>query len=246
MTLRILSLFAGIGGFDLGFARAGMTTVRFVEIDPFCQKVLRKHWPDVPITGDITTAEFTKGEADVVCGGFPCQGLSIAGKHKGLSDARSALWEEFVRAIRTILPQYVVMENSDKLVSRGLEKILGALAEIRYDAEWGIIRAAALGAEHHRARWWMVAYPATFGQGRGRCLWPAQQEEFERLGSRTLWQRRSQPKPMGISHGIRNWMDRIGPLGNAVVPQIPELLGRAIVADYERIQSGQMSCPKSA
>ena len=109
--MRVLDLFSGIGGFSLGLERAGMETVQFVEIDPFCQKVLAKHWPGVPIHGDITTFRGEPGSADVICGGFPCQDISSAGKGAGLAGARSVLWFEYARIIGEVRPRYVVVEN---------------------------------------------------------------------------------------------------------------------------------------
>src|SRR5688572_21665430 len=135
MTLRVLDLFAGIGSFSLGLERAGMKTVAFCESDEFCQKVLAKHWPGVPVHGDITTREFQEGEADVVCGGFPCQDVSDAGQRAGLAGERSGLYRELVRAIRVVRPRFAIVENVAALLGRGLDVVLGDLAESGIDAE---------------------------------------------------------------------------------------------------------------
>ena len=138
--LRVLDLFSGIGGFSLGLERAGMQTVAFCEIDKVAQQVLRKHWPNVPIFDDVKTLKGDQlGTIDVICGGFPCQDLSFAGKGAGLTGARSGLWWEFHRLIKEIQPSWVIIENVAALRSRGLDKVLGSLAEIGYDAEWHCI-----------------------------------------------------------------------------------------------------------
>ena len=149
------SLFSGIGGFDLGFDRAGLKCAWQVEIDPFARAVLQKHWPEVPKHDDVRTFEPTP--VDVVCGGFPCQDISSSGKRNGLEGERSGLFYEFSRVIRTIRPRFVVMENVADLVVRGLPRVLGELAEIGYDAEWHCIPAADFGMPQGRDRIWIVA-----------------------------------------------------------------------------------------
>lgn len=160
--LTVLDLFSGIGGFSLGLERTGgFKTVAFCEIDPFCRKVLAKHWPGVPVYDDITTADFTPGFADVICGGFPCQDISTAGKRAGITGERSGLWQHMVGAVRLVRPRYVIVENVAALLSNGLDTVLGDLASIGYDCEWHCIPASAVGAPHRRDRWWGVAYPQT-------------------------------------------------------------------------------------
>src|ERR1700753_2144421 len=111
--MRVLDLFSGIGGFSLGLERAGHQTVAFCEIDPFCRKVLKKHWPDVPIHEDITMLDGKQyaGRVDIICGGFPCQDLSAAGKRTGIEGKRSGLWSHYARIISEIRPKYVIVEN---------------------------------------------------------------------------------------------------------------------------------------
>lgn len=159
MTLTVGSLFSGIGGFDLGLERAGMKVIWQSEIDTFASKVLKKHWPDVPNLGDITKVDWSEVERpDVICGGYPCQPFSQAGKRGGENDARH-LWPAMHNAIRILRPRYALMENVRGHLSLGFGRVLGDLAEIGYDAEWQIIPAAAVGAPHKRDRIFIVAYP---------------------------------------------------------------------------------------
>jgi DNA (cytosine-5)-methyltransferase 1 len=151
MTLTFGSLFAGIGGMDLGLERAGMVCRWQVEIDDYCRRVLAKHWPDVPKYGDIR--EVTGGElerVDLICGGFPCQDISNAGKRAGIDGERSGLWSEYIRLVRVLRPRYVLVENVAALLGRGIDRVLGDLAASGYDAEWDCIPAAAVGAPHLR------------------------------------------------------------------------------------------------
>lgn len=175
---RVLSLFAGIGGFDLGLERTGgFKTVAFCEIDPFCQKVLAKHWPGVPIYDDVRelTAERLRAdgtEPDCIAGGFPCQDISIAGDGAGLAGERSGLFFEIMRLAGELAAigrpvRYILLENVSALLGRGLGDVLRALAAIGYDAEWHCIPVGRLGAPHERDRVWIIAYPTV---GRGRAV----------------------------------------------------------------------------
>lgn len=164
--LKVLDLFSGIGGFSLGLERTGgFDTVAFCEIEPFPRKVLAKHWPEVPIYDDVRTLTADRLTADgiagidVICGGFPCQDISTAGKGAGLAGERSGLWSEIARLVGELRPSYVIVENVSALLGRGLGTVLGDLAEVGYDAEWHCIPAAAVGAPHRRDRIWIVAYP---------------------------------------------------------------------------------------
>jgi len=298
--LKVLDLFSGIGGFSLGLERtSGFETVAFCEIDPFCRRVLAKHWPKVPIHDDIRTlnadwlAEMGAWP-DVICGGFPCQDLSYAGKGAGLAGERSGLWREYARLIGEIRPQYVLVENVAALLGRGLGDVLGDLAALGYDAEWHVISAADVGAPHLRERVWIVAYPDVHRQseqgimdvperatprgnreanifipvhppmanpngprlegwisailheragqrlagprsasmGNADGVREPQQEGgvgnvWGRTGDASWWQ--SEPDVGRVAYGVPSRMDRLKALGNAVVPQIPELIGRAIM-----------------
>jgi len=160
--LRLLDLFSGIGGFSYAAERivGGYQTVQFVEREGFCQQVLRKHWPDVPIHNDICTFVPELGSADVVCGGFPCQDISTAGKGAGIAEGtRSGLFYELMRVVRLVGPRFVVLENVSAITTNGLDTVLGELAEAGFDAEWACIKASDVGACHRRDRWWLVAYP---------------------------------------------------------------------------------------
>jgi DNA (cytosine-5)-methyltransferase 1 len=238
--LNVLDLFSGIGGFSLGLERAGMKTVAFCEIDPAAQAVLRKHWPSVPIFSDVTklTAEDLHEPIDVICGGFPCQDISLAGKGAGLAGARSGLWFEFLRLIKETRPKYIIAENVSALRSRGLEDVLRSLNEVGYDAEWHCIPASAVGAPHQRDRIWIVAYPNASGHppyqhGADTHRSPLIQEWqiqslFESRGQ-GWWA--SEPAVGRMADGVPGRTHRLKQLGNAVVPQIPELIGRAILTN---------------
>lgn len=158
--LTVLDLFSGIGGFSLGLERTGgFKTVAFCEIDPFCRKVLAKHWPDVPVHEDITTLRGEDvGPVDVIAGGFPCQDISTAGRGDGIEGSRSGLWSEFARLIGELRPRYVIVENVAALLGRGLDRVLGDLAALGFDAEWHGIPIGTLGAPHNRDRIWILAY----------------------------------------------------------------------------------------
>jgi DNA (cytosine-5)-methyltransferase 1 len=158
--LTVGSLFAGIGGFDLGFERAGMRTAWFCEQDDYCRRVLNRHWSDVPVYPDVTQLRGSEVErVDVLAGGFPCQDLSLAGKGAGITGSRSGLWSEYARLIGELRPRYVVVENVTALLGRGFGTVLGDLAALGYDTEWDCIPASAVGAPHRRDRVWLVAYP---------------------------------------------------------------------------------------
>jgi len=162
MSMRMLSLFSGVGGIDLAAQWAGIETVAFCEIDPFCQKVLRKHWPDVPIFPDIK--KLTKevlddagiGRIDIVAGGFPCQPYSVAGKRRGKEDDRH-LWPEMLRIISETRPAWVVGENVANFVNMELDKALSDLDSIGYTCQTFIIPACSAGADHERYRCFIVA-----------------------------------------------------------------------------------------
>jgi DNA (cytosine-5)-methyltransferase 1 len=156
---KLLDLFSGIGGFSLGLERAGFETVAFCEISPKCRHLLAHHWPEVPIFPDITTLTGEMvGPVDAICGGFPCQDISFAGKGAGLAGERSGLWREYARLVRELRPTFVIVENVSALLGRGLGDVLGDLAALGYDAWWDCIPASAIGAPHRRDRLWLVAY----------------------------------------------------------------------------------------
>jgi len=241
------SLFAGIGGFDLGFERAGIKTVWQVEIDPFCRRVLERHWPQVPRFADIRDygRRFILERPDIITGGFPCQDISSAGGRAGIDAARSGLWAEYLRIISHLRPRFAVLENVSALLNRGIGRLLGRLVECGYDAEWETIPACAFGFPHLRKRVFIVAYPqgARLAQRRNdsiesTCSYGEAQESgrggftgqgsAEALAARTDWTAES--VLLRKSHGIPARMDRMRTIGNAVVPQIAEWIGRRIIA----------------
>jgi DNA (cytosine-5)-methyltransferase 1 len=300
--LRVLDLFSGIGGFSLGLERAGMRTVAFCEIDPFCRRVLAKHWPEVPCHDDVTTREFQEGEADVICGGFPCQDVSRAGKRAGLAGARSGLYRELVRALRMVRPRHGIVENVAALLGDGMGTVLGDMAESGLDAEWDCVPARAVGAPHERDRVWIVTHANNercrearelqhrsiqvptrgaspriadaprIGCGQGRTRRPP--DSFARVRDETRghaadaasarlegWplsetarrplskspRRYFEPWPhawpdepplSGVDDGISDWVDRTKSTGNAVLPQIPELIGLALSQSLDAGEEG--------
>lgn len=158
--MRIGSLFSGIGGLELGLEWAGLGHVVWqVEQDEFCRSVLAKHWPDAERFDDVrTVGAHCLAPVDLICGGFPCQDLSYAGKGAGLAGARSGLWSEYRRIVGELRPRFVVVENVAALLARGLGDVLGDLAALGYDAEWHCLRASDVGAPHRRDRLFIVAY----------------------------------------------------------------------------------------
>ena len=164
-----LHLFAGAGGGILGGMLLGHTTVCAVELEPYCRKVLLQRQrdgilPKFPIWDDVCTFDGTpwRGKVDVVCGGFPCQDISAAGKGAGITGERSGLWGEMARIIGEIRPQYAFVENSPMLTLRGLDRVLGDLSEMGYDARWGVVGADNAGGDHIRKRIWILAYSGSF------------------------------------------------------------------------------------
>lgn len=306
LPLRVLDVFSGIGGFSLGLERAGMRTVAFCEVEPYPRAVLAERWPGVPIYGDIRELTAARLAADgvavdLICGGFPCQDISVAGKRAGIDGERSGLWSEYARLVDEIRPLYVIVENVAALLNRGIERVLGDLAALGYDAEWHCIPASAVGAPHRRDRVWIVAYPngdrrnagseneegtegatfdATRASGerrkdspRAEALAHADEPRLQGWLRRILQERGAerlaresgspvgdaasqglpdwaggevgQPFPItqferpsgreveldfrGVPHGVSSRVDRLTALGNAVVPEIPEILGLAIM-----------------
>ena len=165
-NLKVGSLFAGIGGFDLGLTWAGGYEIAWqVELDQWCRRVLQKHWPDAERFADIRDCGIHNlSPVDVIVGGFPCQDISIAGTQKGLEGERSSLWWQMRRIVGELRPRYVLIENVPNLLIRGFDRVLGSLSEIGYDAEWGVISANDVGAPHLRQRLWIVAYPDSLGE----------------------------------------------------------------------------------
>ena len=274
--MKVGSLFSGIGGFDLGLERAGHEIVWQVENDAYCRKVLAKHWPDVPCHSDVhNCGTHNLEEVDVICGGFPCQPVSTAGKQLAQDDERW-LWPEFARVIRELQPRYVLVENVPGLLVRGFSDVLGDLAALGYDAEWGCVSAASVGAPHLRKRIFIMAHreregleghagDGDHGHEPGRlkarpnrstgegCLPPRDVAHPEGQLSDGCYDNRGggfrplpesgdsgeearsiggwwsvEPNVGRVAHGVPKRVDRLRSLGNAIVPQVAEWIGRKL------------------
>ena len=280
--LTVGSLFSGIGGLDLGLERAGMKVIWQSEIDPYCNKVLKKHWPEVPNYGNIKEIDWrTIPRPDVICGGYPCQPFSTAGKRRGTDDPRH-LWPWVRTAISELRPRYAILENVRGHISMGGLQVIGELAEVGYDAEWRVVSAAGLGAPHRRDRIIIVAYPANQRQQSGQ---KESKSQFGRRGNYEAEHKRSatnnqrmataedmaypegsasgstqphdlrariwkttklrksdsatrtnsdwwetEPNVGRVADGVSARVDRLRGLGNAVVPQVAEYIGRLVMA----------------
>ncbi len=260
------SLFAGIGGFELGLERAipGAFTQWQVEQNNFCQKVLAKHWPEARIYDDVRNITKNNVEqVDILCGGFPCQDISLGNtKGRGLHGEKSSLYWEMHRIIDELQPKAVIMENSPAITIRGLGTVLGSLSEIGYDAECCTIRASDFGAPHRRERWFCIAYQRTIGYyiSNERRLssysteigfhddtnnkiqslskskeWTKTPERIKHSTRRVSNQERNYWNEFPIESpicrrddGIPNRLDRIAALGNAIVPQCSEWIGKQL------------------
>lgn len=289
--MRFLSCFAGIGGLDLGLERAGYVCVGQIEVDPYCRGVLERHWPGVWRRGDIRLVDPADcPAADLVCGGFPCQDTSAAGKGRGLTGWRSGLWTELLRLVLGLRPRWVLVENVPALRTRGADVVLGGLEAAGYACWAGVVGAWAVGAPHRRDRVWIVGH-STGARCGGNGRESGSDERFSPRGSATPGPRVADPRCVGLSgarapddmaraprapegdaperewvrHAARHggatrWVGRpdelqfpwepprtvkprvghrvdgistrmaLKALGNAVVPQVAEAIGRAILA----------------
>jgi DNA (cytosine-5)-methyltransferase 1 len=174
--VNVGSLFSGYGGLDLAVEEVyGATTVWHSELDRNASKVLEQHWPEVPNLGDIARVQWADVEpVDILCGGFPCQDISTAGLGRGITEGtRSGLWYFMADAVRHLRPRLVVVENVAALLVRGVDIVLGDLADIGYDAQWVSVRASDVGAPHRRQRVFLTAHPSGEGRGRPGTGWPA-------------------------------------------------------------------------
>lgn len=212
----------------------GHTTVCAVEIEPYPRKVLLQRQrdgilPKFPIWDDVTTFDGKpwKGHVDIVCGGFPCQDISAAGNGAGLSGKRSGLWAEMARIISEVEPKFICVENSPMLTIRGLDRVLGDLASMGYDARWGVLGANAAGACHNRARIWICA-DSMRQRLQGRC------EERTRQRVQTLvkakaWEELSTPTTCGRDDAVANRVERTRAIGNGQVPAVAALAWRTLI-----------------
>lgn len=302
MSLKVLDLFSGIGGFSLGLERAGMETIAFCEIDKFCQKVLKKHWPHVYIHEDITKLDGKEyaGTVDIICGGFPCQPFSVAGKQKGKDDNRY-LWPEMLRIVSEAKPTWLIGENVPGIINLALDSVCADLEDEGYEVQTLVIPACAVNAPHKRSRVWIIAHTDSknesnvpinvaqwmvsdaqyFGRdtaAQQRChgetvfsiekgkngsgesegvytstsmadansqglqrrdVTGSYKKTYSGIESRGQSKRNSpenrskqwdvEPSMGRVANGVSRRVDRLRGLGNAVVPQIPEILGRYII-----------------
>lgn len=253
--MNVLSLFAGVGGLELGLERAGMDVVAQVELDEWCRRVLARHWPDVPQHDDVRTApewwlSVDRPIVDVVCGGFPCQPFSTAGRRRGIGDERWG-WPWMADVVRVARPSYVLLENVAALLADAdaFGWVLGDLAALGFDAEWGVLPACAVGAPHRRERLFLVAYPHRVdgGQGLGigqelglpRIAWGITEGKRSRTAARA-WRDRVD-RAVAASRADDREADgdarrMVAAGGNAVVPQVAEHIGRLIVAHHNLTQ----------
>jgi len=229
--ITVLDLFSGIGGLSLGLHWAGMRTCAFCEADPFARGVLARHWQGVPIYDDVRTLSAARLRSDgvprpeLLCGGFPCQDVSLAGQAAGIGGERSGLWSHMARLVRECRPLWVVVENVPGLRSRGADQVLFDLEAADYACWPLVVGAVHAGAPHRRSRVWLVAQ-ATAANAGGAGLEAWQPAPAEAAPGLPIERRGGWPTAPGlcrVDHGVSRGMDRtrkarIRALGNAVVP----------------------------
>ena len=227
--LNELHLFAGAGGGILGGILCGHTTVCAVEIEPYCRKVLLQRQrdgilPKFPIWDDVQTFDGTpwRGKVDIICGGFPCQDISSAGKGAGIDGERSGLWKEMARIIGEVGPRFVFVENSPALTVRGLGDVLRDMAEMGYNAKWGVLGARHCGGPVERERIWIACAHESYGQA-----WLGDCREAEILsrarGECPSFWLQAPSERFGVEHGLDSYMDQVSAIGNGQVPAVAAL-----------------------
>jgi len=232
--LTVGSLFSGIGGLELGLERAGMKVKWQVEVDDYATKVLEKHWPDVARFRDVRDCgAHNVKRVDLICGGFPCQDISDAGARVGITGRRSGLGFEFYRIISELRPRYAIVENVTAITKRGLGTVLGNLAEIGYNAEWESLPASAFSAPHFRDRVFIMAYANSERLPGNKSKANATIPLLALEGG--PWS--TKPPSIRVAYGVSKRLDKIKRdrlrcLGNAVVPQVAEWIGRRIIASH--------------
>lgn len=242
--MRELALFAGAGGGILGGHLLGWRTVCAVEWADYPRRVLLARQrdgilPRFPIWDDVQTFDGNpwRGRVDVISGGFPCQDISAAGKGAGIDGARSGMWFHMARIVREVRPRFVFVENSPMLTSRGLGRVLGDLAAMGYDAEWGVLGASDAGAPHYRYRIWILAYSSENGWIRGGLVRNFNRQKGAR-GDAPIWSPYrdwtevfqkdgpvfdgwlSEPEVDGMADGVADVVDRLAATGNGQVPAV--------------------------
>ena len=228
-----LHLFAGAGGGILGGILCGHACACAVEIEPYCRKVLLQRQrdgilPKFPIWDDVRTFDGKpwRGLVDIVCGGFPCQDISCAGKGAGIEGERSGMWVEMARIIGEVRPRFAFVENSPMLTSRGLGRVLGDLAALGYDARWGVLGANSAGACHKRARIWICAYSMRQRlQGRGQ---KREGQRVQALVKAKAWEELSEPPTCGGDDAVANRVGRLKAIGNGQVSAVAALAWRIL------------------
>ena len=250
-NIRLGSAFSGIGGFELGlhWAIPNLQTVWQIEKDKFCQKVLKKHWPNSQLHEDITTINTKElSDIDILCAGFPCTDLSEANiKGKGLYGKKSGLFWDLCRIIRDFRNQkrqipIILLENVTGLTFRGLGTVLGEISQIGYSIEFFTVKARSFGAPHIRERWFGICYIAnphiSSTQEQSVNPWRLETESRFKRGSgendgvysKNYWQEGPIESPLcSLDDGISNRMARLKALGNAIVPQCSEWIGKRLI-----------------
>lgn len=249
--MKVLSLFSGIGGFDLGFQRAGMEVVGMCEIDKHAQKILQRRFPDATLYTDVRKVRYERRSIDLICGGFPCQDLSVAGKRRGLDGERSGLWFEFARIIDDAEPAWVVIENVPGLFSsnggRDFAVIVDWLAQRGYGVGWRVLDAQGFGLAQRRKRVFIVA---SFGSPRG-CTILLEHESVQRnpkpsrasrQGDSGATQDGTNSRVSRVSHTLTTCYDKTWYYNSATfLPMVETLLWQATTPDSIRISAADIS-----
>lgn len=265
--MKFLDLFSGIGGFTWGLEAIGMECIAHVENDPDCQKVLKYYWPNTAIFSDVKDLEYygtennkcmalddgstyLKTDIEIIVGGYPCTGHSVAGKKKGFENAGSSLWSEYFRLIKEIRPKYCIIENSPNLRGTGLAELLSQVNEIGYNAEWSVLSAYSVGSPHQRERLFIVLWRGDIPYCNPFRWWEADPQK--KKASSGWWAERLFKRPLmfkqiskiesrilqfddGVSKEIFNENKiKIQQLGNAVIPTIPMMIGSQLMKNEER------------
>lgn len=239
----VLSLFAGIGGLELGLERAGMRVAGQVEIDPWSRQVLARHWPEVPRHDDVRTAPSwwhsqQRPRVDIVAGGFPCQPFSTAGRRSGITDERWG-WPWMRDVVDAVRPRYVLAENVAALLrdAEAFRIILSDLSDLGFDVEWSVVSACSLGAPHTRRRLFLLAHPygldgaPWLGTGHRWAL-PSRDRAANPWLDPINGFLEAAPGTDRVADGFPATLDsrRITGLGNAIVPAVTEHIGRVLLA----------------
>jgi DNA (cytosine-5)-methyltransferase 1 len=255
--MRVLSLFSGGGLGDYGLTLAGMEIVGQVEIDDYCQKILKLRWPDVPKWRDIRDVKGSEvlercGRIDLISGGFPCQDISYANaKAEGISGRRSGLWSEMFRIVCEIRPKYVLVENVSALLERGIGVVLGDLASIGFDAEWDCVRSSSLGNVHRRERVFILAYPHSEGLQRRQIISQdkemhsrfmerfGREKQLEGLVQSTLRIAIPTRTGSGVHDGITQRVDKLRMCGNGQDVRVIRWIGKRIMEFANTTNKGE-------